>query len=440
MRQIFNLKKCLLFLSLFLVCLQISGQLGEKDQNGMTYGERDMAKTAAQTAKGNTPYSPRGVDKNAVEKYVNANKQNRPETPAERLAKYNAEKTRDNNYLNEVKAAEKDAAPFLNISAEDFIDKNSGFCKGDCENGKGSLTLPHGEVFVGLFLNGKANGRGQINKDAKNAVVSFYKNGLREGKAAIYSSEGVLRLSYVKNKAFGPAEFQFSNGDKRNYNYNNGVVNGVSFYTFANSNDYVKDLYLLGKKLTTFQAKKGSNMYPSETMKNAAWVWDETLQAKKTFFESTAFYSGEHNNLGRKHGQGIYAWDSGRFYIGQWKRGNMDGFGQMVYPNGDYYEGEFNNDKKNGKGITYYVNGLKYEGEYKDDKMDGKGKIIFPNGKYYTAKFVKDKMEGEANLILPDGSHAFIFYENDKQTGGKYFNANGKEINKSEFTIIEDNF
>lgn len=54
-----------------------NAQLGGRDSKGMTYGERDMQRTADNTAKGNTPLTKFTIDKKAVDAWLNAQKEAR---------------------------------------------------------------------------------------------------------------------------------------------------------------------------------------------------------------------------------------------------------------------------------------------------------------------------------------------------------------------------
>jgi hypothetical protein len=58
------------------------------------------------------------------------------------------------------------------------------------------------------------------------------------------------------------------------------------------------------------------------------------------------------------HGSGIYSWEDGR-----------------------RYEGEYQNDLKDGFGVYTWKDGKKYEGFWKEGKQHGTGKIVFSNGK-----------------------------------------------------------
>jgi len=57
------------------------------------------------------------------------------------------------------------------------------------------------------------------------------------------------------------------------------------------------------------------------------------------------------------NGYGIFIFNDGRVYEGQWKKGLFDGMGKLIF-----------------------ISGSKYTGEFKKGLMHGYGKINFPNG------------------------------------------------------------
>ena len=48
----------------------------------------------------------------------------------------------------------------------------------------------------------------------------------------------------------------------------------------------------------------------------------------------------------------------------------QEGKGIYYYNDGDRYEGDFKNGKREGKGIEYYNNGDRYEGDWKKGKKE----------------------------------------------------------------------
>lgn len=73
------------------------------------------------------------------------------------------------------------------------------------------------------------------------------------------------------------------------------------------------------------------------------------------------------------NGIGLFCWDNGDMYFGEWKDGTRIGFGIYQWGSGDYYRGHFNIDGLNGEGVYFYKNGTKnigewYQGQFQDNK------------------------------------------------------------------------
>ena len=52
-----------------------------------------------------------------------------------------------------------------------------------------------------------------------------------------------------------------------------------------------------------------------------------------------------------------------------------------------YYKGEYKNDEKEGFGVYRYSNGRKYEGTWEAGKMHGEGIMIDPQGSMRPVRF-----------------------------------------------------
>ena len=61
----------------------------------------------------------------------------------------------------------------------------------------------------------------------------------------------------------------------------------------------------------------------------------------------------------------------------------MEGKGIYYYNDGDRYEGEFKNNRRKGKGIYYYVNGDREMGDYSNENQIGKHVMLT---KYWQVK------------------------------------------------------
>ena len=88
-----------------------------------------------------------------------------------------------------------------------------------------------------------------------------------------------------------------------------------------------------------------------------------------------------------------------------------EGYGKRIYNDGKYYEGEFKKGEKDGKGIIYYKNGqIRYKGDFKDGEFEGYGIYVVENGEYYMGEFKKGLMNGKGILYYKNGQ---IKYEGD---------------------------
>lgn len=94
-------------------------------------------------------------------------------------------------------------------------------------------------------------------------------------------------------------------------------------------------------------------------------------------------------------------------YIGFFKNGQFEGFGECLYNNGEKYIGQYREGKRCGKG-TYYWPNLKdlqnYEGDdFYNDIVEVKGFGVWPYGRKYTGENKNNKMHGQGMCTWPDG-------------------------------------
>ena len=64
-----------------------------------------------------------------------------------------------------------------------------------------------------------------------------------------------------------------------------------------------------------------------------------------------------------------------------------EGKGIYYYNNGNRYEGDWRNSKREGKGIFYYNDGDREMGDYSNDKRIGKHVILTKNGEVKTNNY-----------------------------------------------------
>ena len=132
------------------------------------------------------------------------------------------------------------------------------------------------------------------------------------------------------------------------------------------------------------------------------------------------------------NGSGIYTWDSGDKYQGEFKDGLFHGNGTFFYSNGNKYIGQWKNDKENGQGIFILESGDKYDGQFKDGLFHGTGNLIFNGGDIYEGEFQENQFSGYGTLIYSNGNQyegqwknntfhgqgIFTYLEKDKYEGG----------------------
>jgi hypothetical protein len=106
---------------------------------------------------------------------------------------------------------------------------------------------------------------------------------------------------------------------------------------------------------------------------------DEPERAETDFYNGDKFVGDVVNS--RRHGHGVYYYDSGDKYTGGWEAGKQSGHGVYVYTNGDRYVGEWSGGKHHGAGTYHFKSGKVFQGSYCDGQPAGHGVFVYANGK-----------------------------------------------------------
>eukprot|EP00792_Barthelona_sp_PAP020_P006209 TRINITY_DN2933_c5_g4_i1.p1 TRINITY_DN2933_c5_g4~~TRINITY_DN2933_c5_g4_i1.p1 ORF type:complete len:359 (+),score=108.45 TRINITY_DN2933_c5_g4_i1:38-1114(+) len=133
-------------------------------------------------------------------------------------------------------------------------------------------------------------------------------------------------------------------------------------------------------------------------------------------------YTGERDELGRRHGKGRNEFPSGAVYEGDYTAGKREGKGIYKFPDGSIYEGAYVANLRHGTGKLTFADGSSYEGEWVEGMKSGEGVYVYISKDTYKGHWEKDQKHG-------DGSYTFA--ESKIVLDGRFENGNfvdGKTI------------
>lgn len=129
-------------------------------------------------------------------------------------------------------------------------------------------------------------------------------------------------------------------------------------------------------------------------------------------YQDGSKYSGQFRNA-KMHGQGTYVYARrGEKYVGEWRNGVINGQGTYYYRSGNRYDGEWRNGKKQGQGTYLYADrGEKYVGDFANDQPNGQGVYYYSNGDRYEGEWRNGRKNGQG-----------VLYESDRKIVGEWQN------------------
>lgn len=133
---------------------------------------------------------------------------------------------------------------------------------------------------------------------------------------------------------------------------------------------------------------------------------------KAVEIETNGKYTGNRVD-GKKTGEGIYEWNNGDKYEGEFSDDLMHGKGKLTIVGKGTYEGKFVRGKKSGEGTFTFINGDIYKGEWVDDKMQGSGQYTFANGDIYKGTFANDQFNGSGTYTKDGKSYTGTWKNNE---------------------------
>lgn len=138
-------------------------------------------------------------------------------------------------------------------------------------------------------------------------------------------------------------------------------------------------------------------------------------------------YIGEINDSLYKHGKGLYFYDSGDIYYGDFYNGGQTGYCEFLAGTGDNYSGYMDNGIKSGEGVFKWTDGAIYSGSFSDNMKNGFGINHFADGSVYEGDYVFNIKHGKGKYIWANGDIYEGDFENDLYIGfGRYTWASGE--------------
>ena len=260
--------------------------------------------------------------------------------------------------LKPLKELNNDEIP---IFVDEIIKSNNSIYYGEKSKinnlayGRGFLYCSSGSHYFGYFKNDFfQSGYGKtVNKNG-NIYLGEFKEGLANGLGVFTTKGGnVYKGDWIDNKLNGFGYISWDNGKKYSGEINKGIFNGVGELIFKNGNIFRGEL-------------KNGKMHGTGMI----------------LYKNNKKYLGEFNE-GCKGGYGIMTWPTEEKYEGSWEKDSFK-FGQYFWPNGNVYLGNFQNDSVNGFG-TFYNSILSTieTGVWKDGRReDIRDKDTIPSTRY----------------------------------------------------------
>ncbi len=159
------------------------------------------------------------------------------------------------------------------------------------------------------------------------------------------------------------------------------------------------------KPLTSFKIFTSNNKEVIIYFDQYQWDFPKLLNIAK-WKETRKGYHGEYINDTVFNGYGIYFFEDGGYYQGNWKLGIMEGQGKMFIQDQETFYGNFKNGKYNGYGRIEYIDGGTYIGEWINGIRQGNGILNYPKGLEIISiegLFENDKPKGKFKVIYQDG-------------------------------------
>lgn len=270
----------------------------------------------------------------------------------------------------------------------------------------------NGDIYRGYFKDDTFHGLGGYFYEAGDVYFGGYDEGALQG-AAIY--------------VYGPETEHF--GDSYIGNFDNGQRNGHGAYFFADGDIFVG----------TFEDGRregaGTYYFADGTVEHGIWRNGKFTDAM-TSSESRKRDCPKSPSAYFDNCFGIFEFDGGDKYVGEFKDDDFHGLGTYIFPDGDVFRGYFQNGKWNGLGLYMFgstgtAKGDVQLGVYRDGSINGEGVYLFNSdgewaGDIFAGNHKDGLAEGLGAYFYSDGAKFIGLYGDDVRNGpGTLYFADG---------------
>eukprot|EP00439_Symbiodinium_sp_Y106_P039897 s767_g4.t2 len=220
-----------------------------------------------------------------------------------------------------------------------------GVAEADAGGGATKAQVAGDATYEGGWLNGQKHGQGSLTLKALLDSDSGIGDSWRLHHECMHQDGSKYVGQFKNDKKDGSGVYHYPSGAKYTGQWVNDLQEGDGKEEWADGSVF-EGQFKAG-------AKHGRGKF----------VWS-TLCRYEGEFDATS----DNNDM---HGEGVYTWNDGRGYSGQWNRNTMAPRGKMWWSDGRTYEGEFLDGRKHGEGTLKWPDGRSYSGQWQDGKQHG---------------------------------------------------------------------
>ena len=257
------------------------------------------------------------------------------------------------------------------------------------KNGQGTLTWPDGDKYVGEWRDNKRNGQGTLTWPDGDKYVGEWRDDKRNGQGTY--SWGVNSKwagdtyfgEWRDNNRTGQGTYTYASGSKYVGEFRDGKRTGWGVHTFADGRQLVgefKDGSMNGLAIdynpdrTIKNSGRFENNKLIESMRldpvrfayvSQPNVASATLSQQSQLPPCAGIFSSTWSNC-----VGAQTWPNGEKYVGEYRNGDMTGWGVYTFTDGRQQVGVFRGRNLNGLGIEYNPDRtIKNSGRFVNDKL-----------------------------------------------------------------------